>query len=79
MKIYQEFSASKISEQTDPSASAPESDPVIPLDDHAFWKYVHRDQFLENQRLNLANGFISQAEYDTLIGSMDKYAEVISK
>ena len=38
-----------------------------------------RDQFLENQRLNLANGFISQAEYDTLIGSMDKYAEVISK
>ena len=38
-----------------------------------------RDQFLENQRLNLANGFISQAEYDTLIGSMDEYAEVISK
>lgn len=38
-----------------------------------------RDQFLENQRLNLANGFISQEEYDALISSMDEYAEVVSE
>ena len=54
MKIYQEFSASEISEQTDPAASAPESDSVITLDDHAFWKYVHRDQFLEKIHKTLA-------------------------
>lgn len=54
IKIYQKFSASEISEQTDPAASAPESDSVITLDDHAFWKYVHRDQFLEKIHKTLA-------------------------
>ena len=54
MKIYQEFSVSEISEQTDPTASAPESDSVITLDDHAFWKYVRRDQFLEKIHKTLA-------------------------
>ena len=42
-------------------------------------KTFARDQFLENQRRNLANGFITQAEYDALVDSMDTYAEVISK
>ena len=54
MKIYQEFSTSEIFEQTDPATSAPESDPVITLDDHAFWKYVRRDQFLEKIKKTLA-------------------------
>lgn len=46
----------------------------VPVDEN-----YSRAQFLENQKLNLANGFISQEEYDTLISSMDTYAAIISK
>ncbi|MGI6028522.1 MAG: hypothetical protein ACOX81_03835 [Candidatus Heteroscillospira sp.] len=36
-----------------------------------------RGEFIENQRRNLENGFITQEEYDAAIASLDVYAEIV--
>lgn len=35
-----------------------------------------RNRFIENQRINLENGFISQEDYDNLMESLDTYAHI---
>ncbi|MFQ7139984.1 hypothetical protein [Evtepia sp.] len=36
-----------------------------------------REEFVENQQANLANGFITQEEYDAAIAGMNTYATVV--
>jgi hypothetical protein len=36
-----------------------------------------REQFIDNQRKNLASGFITQQEYDEMMQNIDIYAEII--
>lgn len=36
-----------------------------------------REEFVENQQTNLANGFLTQEEYDAAIAGMDTYATVV--
>lgn len=36
-----------------------------------------REEFVENQQANLANGFLTQEEYDAAIAGMDTYATVV--
>lgn len=36
-----------------------------------------REEYIENQRLNLENGFITQEEYDAAIDGLDVYATIV--
>ncbi len=46
-------------------------------DDYPVDADYFRKEFIENQKRNLANGQITQAEYDEAIRNMDVYAEII--
>ena len=46
-------------------------------DDYPVDEDYFRKEFIENQKRNLANGQITQAEYDEAIRNMDVYAEII--
>ncbi len=54
MKIYQEFFIRNSSDQTVPAASVSGSPEIPAPDDHHFWKYVSREQFLETIQETIA-------------------------
>lgn len=42
-------------------------------------KQYFRNEYIENQKRNLENGFISQSEFDTIIKNIDVYATIVSE
>lgn len=42
-------------------------------------KQYFRNEYIENQKRNLENGFISQSEYDDMMEAIDEYATIISE
>lgn len=42
-------------------------------------KQYFRNEYIENQKRNLANGFISQSEYNNLMKTIDVYADVVAE
>lgn len=45
---------------------------AVPVDEGYF-----RNEYIDNQRKNLENGFITQEEYDELMANIDQYATIV--